>query len=650
MSDHDASLRLNLQAAGMLSTLQQLEKQAGGVAAGIEHIGDEAKKSEKKIHPFLGSAQKGLGAAKTATLELGRAMGSLAQQALSLGGALSFGAGVKTAVDLQAHYKDMAFAIRTGTGEAMRWEEVQKTVEGTAGKWKRSNEEVAHSFDEIFRETNNLEFAKKATEAAAKAATASGKPLQLLGNIAMELSDKFGVAGGDIEEALATIVGTNKVEEFGASMDRMGAAARSLGLTGKDGLAQFVGMLEASGGATKDLKKAIAGLSGVMETLEDPEKAKAIEKELGVKLKKADGSMTDGAIEEVLKATGGQKEELVKVFSGDALKIMSEYGRIYSKAFDESTGTFKERSDAAMDEFHKTLKAAVKKPADLDAAAEDRLKDPKARLQEAMNKVTSAFSQPKMLAAIDKMADKLPAIADALAHLLDFALDHPLLAGVGMVAAKPAMAFGQSMASDGASWLGKQFVTSVKESDVGKSVAEKFSGAVGGSGVWSTVGKGLGIAAAGYIAFEVGKALIDARLNGDKEAQNGALAVGVEGARAQFGSREQQEKARARLKEKIAELEDRNSGFGGEVDKTMAMYARMVTGDSSLKTGTQTALRDAKQDLAQLEAAMARGTEKGGVAILEAAKHIERAAIKLETKGNNGGTGGNGLPPIPGAG
>src|SRR5690606_32797569 len=163
MSDRDSTLRLNLAAAGMLTMLKQLEKQAGELTKNIEGVGNESKKSEVKINPFLNSAKKGLGAAKSAAVDLGGELKKAVTTAVTLGGALSLGGGIRAANIAVNQYHDLAFAIRTATGEAYSYEQVQKDVEKIGDKWSQSNEKVAKSYDEIFRQTKDVAFAKKAT-------------------------------------------------------------------------------------------------------------------------------------------------------------------------------------------------------------------------------------------------------------------------------------------------------------------------------------------------------------------------------------------------------------------------------------------------------------------------------------------------------
>lgn len=658
MSNRDSTLRLNLAAAGMLSMLQQLEKQSKELADGMKDIGEESKTSERKVHPMLESTKKGLGAAKSATMELGGQLKSALGTALTLGGALSLGGGIKAGLELNSLYKDVAFHMRTATDEAVKFEDVQKHVEATAGKWKQANEEVARSYDDLFTKTKDIDFAQKASDEVAKfaAAGAARGNMEVLTKLAGDLGDKFGIAADDIGEAMATIQATGRLPEMAENMHEIGAAARAFGMEGTEGLEKYVSMLEVAKSSMKDIPTAIAGFTAIMEPLQNVDQRKEIEKKLKIKLSTDTGELKKNAIEEILGATGGQSEELSKIFSSDSLKIMTEFGKVYSEAFDGVAGTFQEKTEAGMDAFNKALAEAQpdsgKAKRQVEESAADNIDDPLVQLRGAIEKVKTAFAQPKMIKAIEKLAEKLPALADALSGFIDFAVDHPLLVGGGAMALKPAMAFGGSMASDAASSLGGKALDAAKGTKMGQKMAESFSAQALTEGRWKGVGKALGAAAAGLIAYEITKAIVDSRVEGNKEAQDKAVHAGIDATKAGLsGDPEKIAKAKSNLQARIAELRDRRSGVGGMFDQMMHGAARVATGDEDLKSGNMRMLEEAKRDLANLEKAeqaIVQGSEKGAAAQERAAKVWEHTAKRVERAlSKGGGEGTNGLPPKP---
>lgn len=652
MADHDATLRLNLAAAGMLTMLQQLEKNAGELAKEIEGVGDESKKSEKKIHPMLESAKKGLGAAKSAAVELGGQLKSAVGMALTLGGALSLAGSVGTATSLVSRYKDIAFNIRTSTGAAFDWQQAQDHVEKTADKWSRTNEEVANSFDHIFEKTKNLDFAKKASEEAAKAAAATGKPMEVMSKLAADLGDKFNISADQISDAMASVISTGRAQELAENMHEIGAAARGMGLDGKEGLDKYISMLELAKGSMKDVPTAVASLRGLTEPLENLEARKGIEQKLKVKLHTEDGQLRKDALDEILKATGGQREELAQVFSGDTLNLVSEFGKTYQKGFDALEGSFKQKSEAGIVAFNKALLESLPDSDKAKKAIEDeankRQDDPQEQLRKAVQKVTNAFAQPKMIESINKLADKLPALADIIARLVDFGAENPILTGAGLLAMKPGLAFGQSVASDAMSAGGKWALDKAKGTAAGKLIAETFASAASGSGKWAQAGKLFGYAGGAVAAGLVAKAIIDAALEASVEEQNKDVQTGFEARKALLsGDTDAMKKSEEKLYSRITQLQEEQSGAGANFMRGMG---RLVEGDD-FKSAGDTQLSELKAELAKLREAMAKSAEKGAEKLERAGGSLESAARHLKAsqpKGGSGNVGTNGLPEMPG--
>lgn len=666
MADKDARLRLNLSAAGMATMLQQLTKEAEELAKGIDEIGDESDQTKRKLHPMLDSANKGFGAAKSSALELGKSIKTVAGQVLTLGGALSLGGAVMESTRLVSKYHDIAFAIRTGTKEAQDWTQVQAHVEATADKWAQSNEEVANSYDQIFDRTRDLNFAKAASDEVAKVSAGTGKSVEMLTKLAGDLGDKFGITADDIGDAMASVVASGHIDELAQNMHEIGASARSMGLEGTDGLKKYLGVLESSRGMMKDIPTAVAAMRGLMDPLQNEDQRKTVEKKLGITLTDETGDVRKDAIEQILNATGGQVQEIATVFGGDTKNLLVEWGKLYEQGFDSISGTFQEKSQAGMDAFQKALLDAVpdteQVKKDLLKSANEAASSPEENLRKAMQKVTNAFAQPEMVDSINKIAERLPEFADILSTFVDFAADHPLLAGAGVLGAKPAMAFGQSMAGDAVGALGKGALNKAKGTAAGKAMASAFEGATSGVGSkiagafagsskWATLGRSIGVLAAGAISFAITKALVDSRVDGNEKAQNDVITAGV-GVKAAIvsGDRKKMLATKEALTEKRDQLKDRLGGPADFFDTAMLSVARVVTGDSKLKDGNMAALQSANMDLEKLERALARGSEKAGDEQKRSAEkveyHFKRAADAIEkasTKGG-GGAGTNGLP------
>lgn len=680
MSERNAKVRLELAAAGFLSMMKQLEAESGKLAKELEGIGKESEKAEKKLHPMLQSAKKGLGAARSAASGLGSTLKSTLTTALTLGGALSLGGGIKTALTITDQYKHIAFAIRTGTGEAMRWEQVQETVQGTAKRWSRANDEVAASYHSLFQNTGNLEFAKKATDEISKVATATGTAIEPLRNLAAELHNKFGITNDDLAETLAHMVqlgnqGDTSLEQLGSKMGEIGASAKLLGLEGRDGLQHVVGMLNVATRGGGNFEKALQGVAGLLDQLADPKRVKELEKQLKVKLTTEDGGVDQRAIQKIIEGTGGQRELLAKVFSGDQLKFLTDFGSIYNKAFDEAEGSFKQRSEAAAKAFEAAVQEETKQrltAADMEEEAKRRREDVSRKLTDVMNTFVDAFAKPETIAAMEKVVDRLVKFDKAIGPIVDFAVNHPLLAGAAFMGASPAMAFGQSMAGDAASAGLKRLLKMGKGE--AKTIAKTFATEAAKSGAWSAAGSTIGStfsrfagsrfariagpALAGYIAYEITKSAIDKRIKTKETNQNDIVGAEVQAHAARAsGNRAQMIEAEKNLREKITKMREDQDGFGGGFDKLMGglvtIMPKALGGDPNFVSPEQQMLSNARQELRQLQEALKEGAGSGE----NAAGALDKTAASAANLANQldnvmrsvggGGRGSNGLPSAP---
>ena len=509
MADRDAKVRLNLAAAGFLTSLRELQNQGKLFAEAIEDIGEEGKKAEPKVSGLMSALKKGGDAAKDSLRGMYGELKNGLQMAVTLGGALSFGAAAKGAVELQSTYRDIAFAVQRSTGEAHKWEDIQQRVEATAGRWKQANGEVADSFGEIFKTTEDLDFTTKAVDAAGKASRATGASMQATTAIVSELAEKFGIVGDEIDGAMSTVVGMvpggkKGLEELGDKLGLLGASARSVGLEGQAGLQKVLGMLNMAGATGGNFKKELGSVIQLLETLGDQDQAKAIEKKLGVKLRDKSGATKQDAIERIIIATEGRQEKLSQVFSGPLLRFTSELGRSYQKAYADTQGDATKKTTEALRAFRAAVEDASKSSLDaaaIEAQANDRLKDPKAQLTAALSELENAFTKPQMIAAIEKIAAVAPKAAEMLANLVEFATNHPLLAGAGYVGGRVGGAALESFAGDALSGL----LGGGKIAGEAGAAGSAFAKAAFGAGVMAAAAAALGFGVASIIGDYMGQ-------------------------------------------------------------------------------------------------------------------------------------------------
>lgn len=496
----------------------------------MKHAGDAVEESEKKAKRAASAWSTGMKGASSAVGELGGKVKDLIMTAGGLGAAFSLGDAAHKAISARDVYKDLAFQISNGTGKAVEWQAVQRDVEESADRWKRSNEEVAASYKQIFEETGDADFSKKAADSAAMAANASGKSMSTLSSIAGTLNEKFGITGDQVGGALASVLelgskGGVTVEDLGEKLGIVGASAKQMGMEGQAGLQQVLGMLNAGDNVTGSFKKNIAAVTGLMETFGNTDKLKKIEKDLGIKLTDKGGAARKDALDKILSKSGGKEEILAKFFSGDTLKLVSDYGRTFQKVFNDTEGNTKKKTDAALAAFHKALSDAGKttlSAADLEKKAKERLNDPARNMTDALNKMEKAMSKPEMFEAMDSLAKSLPVLAQYLADFIEMAVKHPVLTGLGVVGATGLGGFAKEAAKTATVNLAKS--TGKLLLGWGKDAGQSMAAAAAANPAWATAGAAFAAAAA--VGLAVDQAVQFGKENGGWEGFKGFVGAG----------------------------------------------------------------------------------------------------------------------------
>jgi len=578
---------------------------------GIRRTGDATADAVRKAESESRRWTAGLNAAKDSVRELGGSLRQVAGFAAGLGGAFSLGSAMQQAIALEGSYKNLAFAVQAGTGALVDHNQLQREGAEIAGEWRRANDEVAQTLTKLNDDLGDLEFAKAATEEIAKAATATGKSMAVLTPIVGALNEKFDITGERAPEAIAQLISASAkggvtIEDLGAKIDAIGASAKLAGLEGEAGFGKVVAMLNI---ADNVAKKPLMAVGKLLDAFANADKLKTIQKELGVELTTKDGTVRDDAIQRVLAKTRGKKETLSKVFAGDELKLMVEFGKVFEKGFAETVGTVKQKTDAGVEAFNKALSDSAKQTitaADLEAQAVKRREDPERQFQAAMNELTDAMAEPQMIEALHELAKVLPDVAHFMAVLLKFVAENPLLAGGGFVGAKVGGAFLQgALLRGGGGGGGLLGGIAGGTANVGRSIASSFGEAVSTHGAWKTAGAALGIAGGAIIAHEIGRALIDAEL-ATAARRSADVVAGDVGAHAAAvgGSREAKEQALKAQRARLAELQEDGPGV---ISHALGGIANVVSGGEVKSAGEvhQDQIAKTEASIRQLQAELA---------------------------------------------
>ncbi len=659
--------------AGIKVTLNQ-----SSFLAGLDQIGQRAKTVGGQIKSGLQAGFKGVGgdmfkSGKDSIKDLAGGLKQTIGQVATLGGGIGFGMLVKRAADLRGHMRDIEFAVNKTGKQTADWRDLMASVQDATDETGKSSEDLGDILGEMFEGGGDIEFATAALKTVGHASQASGKDLKQLAGIAVMLQEKFGATAETLPEMLAAVI--QKTDQGGLSLAAMGdkfgllaGEAADAGFAGAEGMASVLGMLNSLDDRLGE--KSIPSFKKLFQTLKDGSASlKAISKESGIKF--TEGMSGADKLRAIVSSDKGRKAMSEKL-GGEQRVVFDLLAKPFEDAMASAKGSgakTKEATNAGLAAWD----AAMKNMGDASLRFQDILEhskakqedDPQIKLNKAIDKIAAKFTEPQMLDALDQLSESLPKVATAAIKLIDFATKHPALAAAGFVGAK----VGGSMAMAG---IGKMFenvggavggaITGALKSG-GASLAADIKGTMaGGAPAWGkAMGAALGIAGAAAIAFEIGKALIDARIEEKEAGQKAAIGTSIEGTNA--ANRGDLQAAQA-AKDKLVEQNLRLSQEMKDSlsDAVFDGMAGMI--DSEHKPQAQQQYEQTNKDIAALSEAIAKLTEKTNAAskstegMAEATKKAGQAAggaasaffnvgggTPTETTGGGVSKGPGGAPP-----
>lgn len=608
MAVREAGIRLTLDTAAF--------------TRGMETIGSKARQVGGKIKSGLSEGFKGVGgsalkAGSDSVKELTGSIKSAIGNAAALGGGIGFGVLIKRASDLRSGMRDLAFAVNK-TGKATAdWQDMLANTNSAAQATGQSSDKLAQALAAMWEGGGDMDFAQKALIPIGHAAQASGKDVLRLANVATMLQEKFGATAENLPEMLAVV--TQMTDAGGLSLDAMGdkfgllaGEAVDAGFAGAEGMAGVLGMLNALDDRLGE--KSIPAFKKLFQTLKDGSGSlKEISKASGLKLGGMEGADklraimgNDKARKAMTEKLGGEQRVVFDLLAKPFVDAAAEAKKNGAKGKEATQAGLR-----AFDEAMRGMGESTLKYQDLvEHSTAKQADDPQIKINKAVERLAAKFTEPKMMGAIDRLTELLPRVADGMADLLEFAMDHPLLAG-GAYLAKTA---GISAVGAGVGKVGENVGGALKSAlaGQGKAWATDFAGSVKGSGWASTAGKALGVAAAGIIAYEITTALIDARVEEKAKNQKEGVEAGIQAFNAKnSGNVGEMQAAKAALEANIAKLKDEQSGMGGAFDTFMGgLVTVMPGGDPNYVDPNIKALSDAQYELSKLNQAIAETTAK----------------------------------------
>ena len=438
MAEKTASVKLGLKNKGFVDGLKDASRKGDDTAKGLGK--SFSTHLSAGMRGGLDSVKQGFSSLKTFVAGLGIFAGlpGLKDQ-------------VVHAVKMESNYRHLAYAIKSGTGEAIKWQTIQKSIQQTGVQWGQDTGELFESYKGLFEATGNAKFAEQSMKSIGIAATATGESVHDLTELTGTLNENFGLTADEVPDALAQIFALSKqggvgFADLAAKLGVVGSSATAAGLEGKEGLSKILGMLNLTDGKTKNFKSGLKAVSDLVDTLGNKSTRAKPLAALGI-VGDVKGDVTD-VIGKILQKTGGKKANLEKGFGGEQLKFLVGLGETYSKAFDGTTGDVKTKTAAAMAAYQDALTQAGKSTlsgADLQKQAAEEMESPEKQMASSLARIEQAFARPEITAAIGKLAKSLPILADAVAKVVGFAVDNPAAAaaaGAGALFLKGALTEG----------------------------------------------------------------------------------------------------------------------------------------------------------------------------------------------------------------
>lgn len=658
----------------------KLTLDSGTFTRGIDAIGDKAVAVGRKIKSGLSAGFKGVGGEAwkgggDALKEMTGSIKSAVGAAATLGGGIGFGMLIHKASNLREKVRDIEFQINKTGRATTSWQEVLATTQQAASETGKSSEEMANIYQGLFATTGDADFAAKALIPIGHAATASGQDINKLADAAQMLQRKFGATAETLPEMLAAFV--EKTDAGGLSLDSLGnkfalmaGEAAEAGFKGKDGLNTLLGMMTMLDSRVGE--KSEQPMKKLFQLFKDGGKdLKALSKETGLKF---EPDMS--AMEKLRRVLGSEKgrAKLTEKLGGESRVVFDELSKPFNEAFDKAksegakTKAATEQGLKAWDAAMASLgKSTINYARLVDESKQGQEEDPQARLNAAIEKIAQKFSEPKMLDAVDRLAETLPRVADGMVKVVDFVTKHPLMSGGLFVGAK----LGGGMLSGATSKLGENAGAAMTGAmkNVGKDLAKDLAStmAQGAAGWGHLMGKAVGISAGALIAYEIGKAIIDSRIEEKNESQRQSVAAGIEGMNA-VNSGDLQAAVAAKEKLEAMSRQQADELANNLTDAVFDGLAGMI--DSDYKSQGEQQLAQTYKDLATLNEAitaltakmngaakttegMAEATKKAGQAAGGAANaffNVGGGTVPTETTGGGAtkGPGGVANPGKPG--
>lgn len=627
MTEKVASVRLTLNGSTYLGQLKSL---------GEETV-KEAKRSESAWKQ-VGVA--GFGAMKKSASDAFSAVKGTLKMVAGMGGALSLGTAVKGALDARSAFKGLAFDVEESSGETVDWTAKMREAQQVSSQWGISQTALANVFKDVQAETKDIDFATEAMKASGMVARATGGDVGLLGEIAGKMGSKFNVADGDIADGLSVVHSMSRqanipLEEMVSVIDRIGSSGKSLGIEGIGGFERIMGLATIAKESTKGMRGALQATMQLMEQMGDPSHRKKMLMAFGVDTK---GMDWERGLAAIIKKTGGKRDQLVKGFEGEQLKVVMSLAEVFKTSFEETTGNAKAKTAAGVEALRQHLTEAG--TANVNASrmqerAAERMQSPQAQVEKAMQDLSIAFTRPEMMAGLLRLAKVAPDAANRLAKIVELAFDHPAMAAGIFAGMKLGIPLLQGAIGAGGKILAQHVGAAVTAAMLGKGggVGSAVGGAAGFMGRAGFVaGAGVAGVAAGVVAAEeIDKNIVNPTIKTRNALKDATFA-------AEFN---QDKGSLANLQARLAEAK-KEKEFSWKDVASLGIRRAFVSSDKEIASGEK-AVSDLQSSLAKRATPAANQVADS---LVKATQALDRFGHKLDSLQPAGTPGGGGRGPM----
>lgn len=590
--EREAAIRITIKNAGFLSGMRQMsviasntgKKMGRALSAPMSAGFVNAKASMKSMFSSVGGHMKTVG---------------------TLGGAFAIGKFMTDSVNMQHIYRNITHNINKAKGNTEDWRSIMDSINPIADKTGQTAAAMAQAFNTVFSATGDLEFTKASIEAIGVASTASGIEASKLAS-AMELAyRKFGIGANESEEAMTAFIekigiGGMSADDLNTKFAVMAGEAGAAGMTGVKGMSTLLGVMLKLDSTIGE--KASPGLKAMFQFLKmNTTQLKAMEKAGGMKF--TPDMTAFQQIGKILETERG-RTAAETIFTADSRVVFDTLAKPFKEAYKEAMTLNKgveQATKLGMGAYKHSLtemSSSTMKFSELQRQTAERIReDPTVIMRKAINKMSVAFTDKRMMSAINTLAKTLPKVAEGFVNILDFILNHPALAVGGVIGAKVGLSFAGGMLTS----VGTKIGTSA--------MALMNKGAFATGSKMGMAAKMALVGGAAFIGFEIGKSIANAIVDAQKERQDTAFAGDIDAFNAaRSKDPKKQQAALMSINQQIAAEKARQGSLSGMAGSAMLTAfggaSVALSGDKSLNFNPDEELNKLQAAQAGLEAAI----------------------------------------------